>query len=91
MLPMRLFRSRPFSVGNGAIFLLWGAALGSVFFMAQFLQIGLHYDAFGTGLRLMPWGAAIFIAAPMAGSRISQVGERPFLVGGLLRERTVSA
>ena len=90
MLPMRLFRSRPFSVGNGAIFLLWGAALGSVFFMAQFLQIGLHYDAFGTGLRLMPWGAAIFIAAPMAGSRISQVGERPFLVGGLLRERTVS-
>jgi EmrB/QacA subfamily drug resistance transporter len=84
MLPMGLFRSRPFSVGNGAIFMLWGAALGSVFFMAQFLQIGLHYNAFGTGLRLMPWGATIFIAAPMAGSRISRVGERPFLVGGLL-------
>jgi predicted MFS family arabinose efflux permease len=84
MLPMRLFRSRPFSVGNATIFLLWAAALGSVFFMAQFLQIGLHYDALGTGLRLMPWGAAIFVAAPMTGSRISQVGERPFLVGGLL-------
>jgi hypothetical protein len=41
-------------------------------------------DAFETGLRLMPWGAAIFVAAPMAGSRISRVGERPFVVGGLL-------
>ena len=84
MLPMQLFRSRPFSSGSAAIFLLWGAALGSVFFMAQFLQVALHHDAFGTGLRLMPWGAAIFIAAPIAGSRINRAGERPFLVGGLL-------
>jgi EmrB/QacA subfamily drug resistance transporter len=84
MLPMQLFRSRPFSAGNAAIFLLWGSALGSVFFMAQFLQIALHYDALATGLRLMPWGAAIFVAAPLAGSRISRAGERPFLVGGLL-------
>lgn len=84
MLPMQLFRSRAFASGNATIFLLWAAALGSVFFMAQFLQIGLRYDALGTGLRLMPWGAAIFVAAPMAGSRISRVGERPFLVGGLL-------
>jgi EmrB/QacA subfamily drug resistance transporter len=84
MLPMQLFRSRPFSSGNAAIFLLWGSALGSVFFMAQFLQIALQYDAFATGLRLMPWGAAIFVAAPLAGSRISRAGERPFLVAGLL-------
>lgn len=32
----------------------------------------------------MPWGAAIFVAAPMPGSRINRAGERPFLVGGLL-------
>jgi hypothetical protein len=84
MLPMQLFRSRAFSSCNAAIFLLWGSALGSVFFMVQFLQVALHYDAFATGLRLMPWGAAIFVAAPLAGSRISRTGERPFLVGGLL-------
>jgi predicted MFS family arabinose efflux permease len=52
--------------------------------MAQFLQVVLHYDPFATGLRLMPWGAAIFVAAPMAGTRINRAGERPFLVGGLL-------
>jgi EmrB/QacA subfamily drug resistance transporter len=84
MLPMHLFGSRPFSAGNGSIFALWGAALASVFFMAQFLQIGLHYGPFGAGLRLMPWGAAIFVAAPLAGSRIGRFGERPFIVGGSL-------
>jgi len=43
MLPMRLFRSRPFASGNAAIFFLWGSALGAVFFLAQFLQIALRY------------------------------------------------
>ena len=49
MLPMRLFGSRPFSAGNAAIFFLWGPALGSVFFLAQFLQIGLHYTRLAAG------------------------------------------
>ena len=84
MLPMRLFGSRAFSAGNAAIFFLWGSALGSVFFLAQFLQIGLHYTPLAAGARLMPWGAAVFIAAPAAGARIRRTGERPFLTGGLL-------
>ena len=84
MLPMRLFRSRPFSAGNAAIFLLWGSALGAVFFLAQFLQIALHYSPLAAGVRLMPWGAAVFVAAPVAGARIRRSGERPFLTGGLL-------
>ena len=32
----------------------------------------------------MPWGAAVFVAAPVAGARIRRSGERPFLTGGLL-------
>ena len=84
MLPMRLFRSRPFAAGNASIFVLWGSALASVFFMAQFLQIALHYGPLDAGLRLMPWGAAVFVAAPLAGAWIRRVGERPFTVGGSL-------
>lgn len=56
MLPMRLFRVPGFSVGNAGVFLLWGSALGSLFFMAQFLQTGLHHGPLGAGLRLIPWG-----------------------------------
>jgi len=84
MLPMRLFGSRAFAAGNAAIFFLWASALGSVFFLAQFLQIALHYTPLAAGVRLMPWGAAVFIAAPIAGTRIRRTGERPFLTGGLL-------
>jgi EmrB/QacA subfamily drug resistance transporter len=84
MLPMRLFRSRPFAAGNAAIFFLWGSGLGSVFFLAQFLQVALHYTPLAAGVRLMPWGAAVFVAAPAAGARIRRAGERAFLTGGLL-------
>src|SRR5215470_260080 len=84
MLPMRLFGSRAFAAGNAAIFFLWASALGSVFFLAQFLQIALHYTPLAAGVRLMPWGAAVFVAAPAAGARIRRAGERPFLTGGLL-------
>jgi predicted MFS family arabinose efflux permease len=83
MLQMNLFRSRTFSAGNAAIFFLWGSALGALFFMAQFLQIGLSYGPLSAGLRLMPWGATTFIVPPIAGALINRLGERPFIVAGM--------
>jgi EmrB/QacA subfamily drug resistance transporter len=83
MLPMRLFRSRPFSAGNAAIFFHWGSALGAVFFMAQFLQTGLGFGPLDAGLGLMPWGATPVIVAPVAGRLIGRFGERPFIAAGL--------
>jgi predicted MFS family arabinose efflux permease len=84
MLPMRLFRSRPFTSGTAAIFFLWGSALGTVFFMAQFLQTALHYSPLAAGLGLMPWGVTLIVGAPLAGARIRRAGERPFITGGLM-------
>jgi EmrB/QacA subfamily drug resistance transporter len=83
MLPMRLFRSRPFSAGNAAIFFHWGSALGALFFMAQFLQTGLGYGPLTAGLGLMPWGATTVIVPQIAGRLINRFGERPFIVAGL--------
>ena len=83
MLPMRLFRSRPFSAGNAAIFFHWGSALGAVFFMAQFLQTGLGYAPLEAGLGLMPWGATTVIVPQIAGRLINRFGERPFIAAGL--------
>jgi EmrB/QacA subfamily drug resistance transporter len=84
MLPMRFFRSRSFASGNAAGFFLYGTLYGSVFFVAQFLQIGQGYGPFSTGLRMLPWTGTLFLVAPLAGARINRIGERPFLVGGLL-------
>jgi EmrB/QacA subfamily drug resistance transporter len=84
MLPMRFFRSHAFTSGNAAGFFLYGSLYGSVFFVAQFLQIGQGYGPFSTGLRMLPWTGTLFLVAPIAGARINRIGERPFLVGGLL-------
>jgi hypothetical protein len=58
MLPMRFFRSRAFSAGNGATFFLFASLFGAVFFFARFLQTGLGHDPLGAGLRLAPWTAS---------------------------------
>jgi EmrB/QacA subfamily drug resistance transporter len=83
MLPMALFRARPFAAGNAAMFFLWGSGLGGLFFMAQFLQNGLGFDPLGAGLRLMPWGAVTIVVPAFAGRLIHRYGERPLIVGGM--------
>jgi EmrB/QacA subfamily drug resistance transporter len=83
MLPMTLFRGRPFAAGNAAMFFLWGSGLGGLFFMAQFLQNGLGYGPLAAGLRLMPWGAVTIVVPALAGRLIARFGERPLIAGGM--------
>jgi EmrB/QacA subfamily drug resistance transporter len=84
MLPMRFFRVPAFSAGNVAGFCLFGAVSGAAFFVAQFLQFALGYGPLGAGLRMLPWTATLFVTAPIAGTLVNRLGERPFIVGGLL-------
>lgn len=46
-------------------------AVGSVFFLAQFLQTGQGLSPIEAGLRLVPWTATLLVVAPLAG----EVGE----------------
>ena len=84
MLPMRFFRSRAFSAGNAAIFLVFASLFGAVFFFAQLLQTGLGYGPLDAGLRLLPWTGTFMLVAPIAGALADRIGERPLMVGGLL-------
>ncbi|HEX8051681.1 MAG TPA: DHA2 family efflux MFS transporter permease subunit [Thermoleophilaceae bacterium] len=84
MLPLELFRSRPFSAGNAAIFFTFAALFGAVFFAAQLMQTGLGYDAWGAGLRLLPWTGTFMTIAPIAGAMADRIGERPLMVSGLV-------
>lgn len=86
MLPMRLFRSRDFASGNAAIFFLTASLVGAVFFIAQFLQTAQGDGPLDAGLRLLPLTTTLFFIAPIAGTLINRVGERPLIVGGLLLE-----
>jgi EmrB/QacA subfamily drug resistance transporter len=84
MLPMRFFRSRAFSAGNTAIFFAVGSLFCGVFFLAQFLQTGLGFGPLEAGLGLLPWTATLFFVAPVAGTLVDRIGERPFMVAGPL-------
>ena len=54
--------------------------------MAQFLQTALGQSPLHAGLSLVPWTGTVFIVAPIAGSMVQRVGERPLVVGGLLMQ-----
>jgi EmrB/QacA subfamily drug resistance transporter len=84
MMPMRLFRIRAFAAGNAAMFLLNGALMGAVFFMAQFQQVALGQSPFVAGLRLLPWGVALVLTAPKAGALADRLGESSTVVVGLI-------
>jgi EmrB/QacA subfamily drug resistance transporter len=84
MVPMRFFRARAFSSGIAASFLFYGAMYGVLFLLPQFFQAAQGCDALGAGLRLLPWEATLLVTAPVAGRLINQVGERPFVVIGLV-------
>jgi EmrB/QacA subfamily drug resistance transporter len=84
MVPMRLFASRGFAVGNASSFFLYASMYGVVFFLPQFLQVAQGNDALGAGLRLLPWTATLFVFAPIGGALVNRTGEKPLVVGGVL-------
>jgi EmrB/QacA subfamily drug resistance transporter len=83
MVPLPLFRARAFAAGNAASFAMFGVLVAMVFFMAQFLQIGLGYGPLGAGLRLLPGWATLAVIAPFAGPAVGRLGPRPLVAGGL--------
>jgi EmrB/QacA subfamily drug resistance transporter len=82
MLPLRLFRSRPFSAGSAAIFFLNATLTGAIFFTAQYLQVTLGHGPLAAGLRLLPWGLVPFVLAPWAGALADRFSTRTLVVAG---------
>jgi EmrB/QacA subfamily drug resistance transporter len=84
MLPMRLFRSRGFMMTNTASLLMYFGMFGSIFLLAQFLQVVQHYSPLQAGLRTLPWTGMPMLVAPIAGALSGRIGGRPLLASGLL-------
>ncbi len=86
MLPMRFFRRRAFSAANAVNLCLYASQFGTLFLLAQYLQVALGYGPLGAGLRLMPWSGLMMIFGPIGGALADRIGERPLAVGGLLMQ-----
>jgi EmrB/QacA subfamily drug resistance transporter len=91
MVPVRLFRLRAFSSGVAASFLFYASMYGTLFFLPQFLQVALGHGPLGTGLRMLPWTATLLVFAPIGGSLVNRIGERPLVVLGLVLQAAAMA
>jgi EmrB/QacA subfamily drug resistance transporter len=83
MVPLRLFASRDFTLGNLTTFLMSGATFAAAFMLTQELQFARGYSPLSTGLRLLPFFATPMFVAPIAGALSDRIGRRPLIVTGL--------
>ena len=83
MLPLQLFRNRGFALTNAASLLMFFGMFGSIFLLAQFLQVVQHYSPLQAGIRTLPWTAMPVLIAPFAGALSDRIGGRALLATGL--------
>jgi EmrB/QacA subfamily drug resistance transporter len=74
ILPMRLFRSRVFSVCSALSFIVGFAMIGSITFLPTFLQYVNGVSATLSGLRMLPMVLGLLVTALGSGIVVSRTG-----------------
>ena len=83
MVPLRLFASREFALGNLTTYFPHDATFAAAFFITQEFQLARGYSPIGTGLRLLPFFATPMIVSPLAGALSDRIGRRQIMIVGL--------
>jgi EmrB/QacA subfamily drug resistance transporter len=85
MLPLRLFRSRPFSATQVETFLVYGALAGFGFFLTVTLQVVSGYSPLAAGIAGLPITILFLLFSSQAGALGERLGPRlPMGVGPLI-------
>jgi EmrB/QacA subfamily drug resistance transporter len=84
MMPIEYFRRRGFTSAGAVAFPFSFALIGSVFWIAQMLQVGMGYSPLASGIRMLVFTMMPMVFAPLGGVGSDKIGTRPFLAGGLL-------
>jgi EmrB/QacA subfamily drug resistance transporter len=88
LLDVRVFRHRAFSAATAAVGLTFFAMFGSLFALTQYLQLVHGYSPLGAGLRALPFGFAVMVAAPSSSLLVARLGIRIVVPAGLLAMAT---
>ncbi|HLX51047.1 MAG TPA: MFS transporter, partial [Streptosporangiaceae bacterium] len=83
MLPMHLFRSRPFSTATSVGFLFNGCLYGALLCISLYLQQARHESAAMTGLLILPMSVAVGAGSTASGWVTARFGPRLPMVTGL--------
>jgi EmrB/QacA subfamily drug resistance transporter len=83
IVPLRLFRSRAFSITNSAAFLMGMSFFGVVMFMPLYMQVVQGVDATRSGFAMLPLMAGVIAASAGSGQYVSRSGRyKPVMVAG---------
>ena len=74
MLDMRYFRNPAFSVGSGAMMLVFLAMYGVMLLMTQYFQLVLGFSALDTAIRLLPIALIMLIVTPFTPRIVQRFG-----------------
>jgi EmrB/QacA subfamily drug resistance transporter len=76
MLPLGLFRSRNFAVGNAATLAIYGGLGAATFFVTIYLQQVAGYGPIAAGLSLMPITVVMWLLSRRFGALSDRIGPR---------------
>ncbi|HEX6349655.1 MAG TPA: MFS transporter [Candidatus Dormibacteraeota bacterium] len=82
LVPLRLFRSRDFTVVNLVTFVVYGALYVSGYYQTLFLQGVLGYSAAAAGLAILPGSLLLALFSRRMGQLSVRYGVRTFLAAG---------
>jgi EmrB/QacA subfamily drug resistance transporter len=82
MMPLELFRTRNFAVGNLATLTLYAGLGGALFFVGLYLQQVAGYSALGAGAAFLPITLLMFVLSRRMGALADRLGPRLFMGGG---------
>jgi EmrB/QacA subfamily drug resistance transporter len=83
MVPLRMFRSRAFALGNATTFLMSGAIFAAGVMVTQEFQLGRGWSPVSAGVHLLPFFATPMFISPIAGAVSDRIGRRPVMATGL--------
>lgn len=84
LVSLEIFRNRQFAAGSLTTTVMSLSMTGMIFSLPVFLQAVRGYDAYQTGLSLLPMSLTILVAAPLSGFLSSKVSPKLMIQLGLL-------
>lgn len=83
MLDVSFFRKARFTAAAGAITLVFFSMFGSLFLLTQYFQFVLGYTPLETGIRMLPFAAAMMVVAPLSSRIVDRIGSKITVACGL--------
>ncbi|WP_353944789.1 MFS transporter [Streptomyces sp. HUAS MG91] len=84
VLDVRRFANRRFAGSNLAVALFFLAVFGAFYYLTQDLQFVLGYNAWETGVRMLPLAGAVFVGSALTGYLTPRIGMRVTVTAGMV-------